>query len=313
MRRVEVTGRIVVVGGANTDILGVSDATLLARDSNPGHVTVSAGGVGRNIAENLARLGVEVELITAFGGDSQARTLAEECRAAGIGTSAALVLDDISGSRYLAVMDDDGDMVAAVSDMRALDRVTSQVLAKRRELLDSADLVVVDANLPVESLTWIAENIAGPLLLDPVSVAKAPRASSLLGRFDALKANAAEAAGLAGIGTVGGDLDVERAAGSLLSSGVSRVFVTRGERGTYAAEEGRGVWCPAPDVTVTDVTGAGDAFTAGVAFGMLAGYELEETCAAGSALAGLALADEQTVSERVSLEALQARLRGEEA
>ena len=100
---------------------------------------------------------------------------------------------------------------------------------------------------------------------------------------------------------------------SLLAAGVTHVFVTRGRRGTFAAEEGRGLWCPAPEVTVADATGAGDAFTAGVAFGMLAGYELEKTCAVGSTLAGLALADERTVSERVSLEVLKTALDGGKA
>ena len=312
MTYVEATGRIVVVGGANTDILGVSDAALLSHDKNPGHVTVSGGGVGRNIAENLARLGVDVELLTAFGGDSQARVLAEECRASGIGTSGSLVLDDVAGSRYLAVVDHDGDMVAAVSDMRALDRLTPEALAERRELLDSADLVVLDANLPADSLAWIAENVQVPLLLDPVSVAKAPKMRGLLGQVHTLKANESEAGKLADVEVVG-NADVERVAGSLLAAGVACVFITRGERGTYAAEDGRVVQYPAPEVEVVNTTGAGDAFTAGVAFAMLAGYELEETCAIGSAMAALALADERTVSERVSLEALGSALGGVEA
>ncbi len=308
----DVSGRVVVVGGANTDVLGVSDAPLIAHEKNPGRVTLSSGGVGRNIAENLARLGVDVALITAFGSDAQARTLTETCRDVGIDVSASLVTDDLPGSYYLAVVDHDGEVALAVSDMRPLDRLTLDVLAGKADVLEEADLVVVDANIPADSLTWIAEHVDIPLLLDPVSVAKAMRAKTMLGEVHTLKASAAEAEVLTGADTA--DIEgVEQAAGSLLAAGVQRTFVTCGEQGVYAAERGRSGWYPAPDVDVVDATGAGDAFTAGVAFAMLAGYGLDKTCAIGSAMAALTLTDESAVSERISTETLEAVLEETEA
>jgi pseudouridine kinase len=83
--------QVTVVGGANTDIVGHSKAALVAHDSNPGVVSVSSGGVARNIAENLARLRVRTSLVTAFGADTHGRELERACRALRIDTAASLV------------------------------------------------------------------------------------------------------------------------------------------------------------------------------------------------------------------------------
>ena len=97
-----------MVGGANLDVFGFSDARFIPQDSNPGRIEESPGGVARNIAENLARLGIETHLITAFGSDASGLRLAEECRRDGILADASLSVEHVPGSRYLAVLDDDG-------------------------------------------------------------------------------------------------------------------------------------------------------------------------------------------------------------
>jgi pseudouridine kinase len=150
------TARIVVVGGANTDIFGFSAAQVVSQDSNPGHIQDSPGGVARNIAENLARLGVDTHLITAFGSDANGLRLAEGCRASGVDVAGALTVEHVPGSRYLAILDDAGDLVVAVSDMRALESLTPASLVDRRGLMDSAALIVADTNLPAETLLWLA-------------------------------------------------------------------------------------------------------------------------------------------------------------
>ena len=76
-----------VVGGVNVDIGGQSYAPLVARDSNPGRVRISLGGVGRNIAHNMSLLGVDVRLLTAFGDDLHAQRVAASCGELGIDIS----------------------------------------------------------------------------------------------------------------------------------------------------------------------------------------------------------------------------------
>jgi pseudouridine kinase len=281
---------VVVVGGANTDIIGVSAGPLVAHDSNPGHVTASAGGVGRNIAEILARTGVETHLVTAFGGDEAGRELAEACRTLGIGVEASLFCEDLPGARYLAVVGEDGDMAVAINDMRVLERLTTDALVRPAcaRLLAAAALVVVDTNLPADSLEWLATHVEAPIVLETVSAAKAPRAAGILPRLAAITPNALEAGVLLGREVCGLE-SARSAAVDLVALGVGAAFVTCGAEGVAWADGARSGTVDAPAVEVADATGAGDAFCAGVASALLAGAGAREAAATGSAIAGIAL------------------------
>jgi len=290
----------VVVGGANVDLLGVSDGGLMNADSNPGRISESPGGVGRNIAENLVRLGVPTFLITAFGNDAHGRWLRDECEADGIDIASSVILEGIPGSRYLAISSCDGDMALAINDMRALSAVTPEVLAASADLIARAGVVIADTNVPAETLGWLAENHVAPWIVDPVSVAKAPRLLGLLDRVNALKLNTLEAGALLGRSVAAGDdADVRDAARALVALGVARVFITRGAVGVIAADRDTVTSLPAPDVSVSNVTGAGDAFSAGVAYATLSGATLGQAATIGSRMAGLALRSERTVSTAV--------------
>jgi pseudouridine kinase len=301
--------RVVVVGGANTDLVGMPAGALLAHDSNPGHVRTSHGGVGRNIAENLARMGATTYLVTAFGGDLASRELAASCRAAGVDVSASLVESGLPGARYLAIVDENRDLALAINDMRVLDLLTPKAMAEpsRTALLASADLVVADANLPEETLIWLAANVTAPLVLDTVSAPKAPRAAWMLPRLTAIKASALEAGALLGR-TVSGLAEARAAAVGLVERGVGAAFVTCGPLGSaWADGQGSGT-VASPRVAVASTNGAGDAFCAGVTFAVLAGAGPAAAAALGTALAAIALQDEETVSAAVTLEAALARM-----
>lgn len=298
------TPTITVVGGANTDVVGLPAGRYTARDSNPGHVRVSPGGVGRNIAENLARIGANVRFVTAFGSDLEARMLDRECRALGIDTSFSVTTERFPGSRYLAVLDGAGDLAAAVSDMRALEALTPDALDPAA--FSGADVVVLDTNLRGSTIARVAE-LAGSaaLVLDPVSTAKAPLARPVLGRLAALKANLREAEELSGAAGAAG------AASRLLEMGVARVFVTMGPDGVWCVDAGAAFGVPAPEAEVVNVTGAGDAFAAGVAWGLAVGGDLREIARTASALSALALESECTVNDRLTSAELSARMNGE--
>lgn len=301
-------GPVTVIGGANTDIMGFSSAPLIAADSNPGHVRLSAGGVGRNIAENLARLGVSTRLVTAFGEGYDAVMLADECRAVGIDVR-PIPAPGVPGSRYLAIMDADGDMALAVNDMRALDAVTPRALDAQAAALDDAAIIVLDTNMPREALEYVATHRGQkPLMLDAVSVAKAPRAAGILASLHTLKCNALEAAAFAG--TAADDLD--SAADALIAAGVGRVVITAGGEGALMAFGTERVRFVPPHVEVANATGAGDAFMAGLVYATLAGMDATHAAAFSSAMAAIALSSERTVSEAVSesraLERMEAML-----
>ena len=297
---------IAVAGGVNIDVGARSAQRLMAKDSNPGYVHTSIGGVGHNIARNLRQLGAEVELLTALGGDGFAQSIRESCARLGIGLGHALRAEDAMTSTYVYISDERGDMALAVSDMAICERLTPDYFAARLHVLNGAALVVADANLPEASLAYLAEHLTAPLFIDPVSVPKAEKLRSILPRIHTLKPNAAEAELLSGVPVVERN-SARRAARRLIDLGVKRVFLSLGKEGFLAAAEDETVWEPAPEAQVVNTTGAGDALMAAIAWSWLRGENLSRTAALGAAAAAIAIESEETISPMLSAEAALAR------
>ncbi len=298
----------VVVGGVNMDIGGVSAAPLVGADSNPGVVRMSLGGVGRNIAHNLALLGVDVRLLTAFGDDLYAQRIAASCGELGIDISRALQVPGGRTSTYLFIANEKGEMELAVSDMDIYRHITPAFLAARRALLQNAQLVVVDANLPADAIAWLAENIRLPIFADPVSTAKAERLRPVLGRLHTLKPNRMEAELLSGVPIID-EASLNRAADALLDTGLRRVFLSLGGEGVLAADHSGRVRIPSLPGNRVNTTGCGDAFMAALAWAYLEGTALEDTARAGSAAASIAMESGETINSALCPEALAARMK----
>ncbi len=303
---------IAVVGGMNIDIQGKSFLPFKGGDSNPGSFRILPGGVGRNIAENLVRLGVRVELLSVLGDDDSSSTLSESCESIGIGLEGTLRLRDSPASRYVCLLDCDGRLAGAIAAMDSMDSLTPEALAQRASLLDAADLIIVDANVPEASIRWLAERYPKgtrrPLLgFDPVSVAKAGRGKPSLGAFAFAKPNRAEAALLTGLP----DSSPEALASALRKSGLGEAFVSLGAEGLVV--EGPGgpsggdeTWrarLPTrlpPGLETVNASGAGDAACAAIAWSLLGGHSLGERCALAVAAALLAAASPSPVNPAMS-------------
>lgn len=266
--------RVVVIGGMNLDLLGVPYRPLISHDSTPGSITLRPGGVGRNIAARLKELGVEVSLITALGNDDRAGLLARLCHASGIDLSLA-VPTDCPAPCYLCIHDHLGDMVVAVNDMSAMDQLTPEAMRLRMEAVNRADTCVLDANLSAETLAFIAENASVPLILDPVSCAKAPRVKPILSSLTAIKPNRLEAEALTG------ERNVEKAGEALLGAGVKKVFISLGPEGVYYANASDSGYVPAIPLPNLPATGAGDALCAGITLALLQNKPIREAAKDG--------------------------------
>lgn len=297
-----------VVGGVNMDIGGQSYAPLIAGDSNPGRVQMSLGGVGRNIAHNMALLGLDVRLLTAFGDDLYAQRIAASCGELGIDISQALQVPGGSTSTYLYLNGPDGDMALAVSDMDICQKLTPQFLASRLTLLNNAQLIVADANLPAESLRFLAESCMPPVFVDPVSTVKAEKLRPILGKIHTLKPNRIEAELLSGLAiTDAGSL--QRAAQVLLDTGLRRVFISLGSQGVFAADHQGSLLLPCRPAEPVNATGAGDAFMAGIAWAYLEGTDLEGTALAGASAGAIAMEGAGTINPALCLASLRARMK----
>ena len=294
---------IAVVGGANVDIGGFPASNLVAGDSNPGKVRISAGGVGRNIAENAARMGLNVELVSAIGNDANGQMLLADCRQRSIGTRGCLMEEEIGTSVYLFMVDGQGDMHCAINDMEIQTRLTPQVLQERLELLSSMDAVVIDANLPPESILFLCQNVQAPVFADAVSAAKAGKLRAALPYIHCIKPNRLEAELLTGM-PIRDFVDAAEAARRIVEMGAQQVFLTMGDQGALCADARQCAFLPCGAPSVVNANGAGDAFTAALVWAHCEGMDLRQSGVAGMAAAEIAIASLETVSPKLSRAAL---------
>jgi len=274
---------VLVVGGANVDVKARAGGRLVAGTSNPGTVVRAPGGVGRNVAENLARLGSRVSLVTAVGADPDGAWLLAETAAAGVMVHDAVRVGTSTGA-YVAILDGDGELAAGVSDMAAVDALAPDLVPA--DLVRSAALVVVDGNLSSATIAHVldaAASVGVRVVLDPVSVAKAERIAPLVdGRVYAVTPNEDE---LAALGSVR----------ALHDRGVEVVWVRRGPAGSLLSTPTGEVALDAPRATPVDVTGAGDAMLAAFCHRLLSGHPLADAAAYGHQAAALTVASPHTV------------------
>ena len=297
----------VVVGGVNVDIGGHSNGKLVAADSNPGKVSISLGGVGRNIAHNMSLMGVDVKMLTAVGEDVHGNRVVESCAELGIDISHALRPSDCATSTYLYIADDRGEMAIAISDMVICDRITPGYLAANTQVLQNARVVVADTNIPAESLVWLAENCTAPLFCDPVSTIKAEKLKPILHRIHTLKPNRMEAELLSGV-PIREKRDAELAAKALIEKGVQRVFISMGADGVYAATADEQMWLQNLPGNMVNTTGCGDSFMAALVWAYLQEMDLRDSALAGLAAGAITMESTETINPAMSATALKMRM-----
>ena len=298
---------VVVVGGVNVDIGGRPFTPLTAQDSNPGKVTTSLGGVGRNIAHNISLMGLNSHLLTAFGDDVYAQKIIDSCTALNIDISHALKVSDGTTPVYLFINDYDGDMALAVSDMSICDKITPAYLNANLQTINNAQLVVADTNIPEESIVWLSENCTVPLFTDPVSTKKAVKLKNVLGKFHTIKPNRIEAELLSGI-AIHDNESLYTAAKVLLDKGLERVFISLGTKGVLAADHNEMLICPCYPAVMKNATGAGDAFMAALVRAYTEELDLSETAKFASAAAALAVESMETINPSMSIETIRKKI-----
>jgi len=294
-------GYIVVAGGINVDIKGKAFSSMDIGSSNPGIIEISPGGVGRNIAHNLALLNVPVVLLSAVGSDAQGLKALHEASESGVCTDHVLRADDSITGTYIALLDSRGEMTAALSDMRILEKLDSDYFKTKLEVLQKASYIICDANLPCPAIEFIistANNCRIPVCLEPVSVKKALKLKNCLKGIDFITPNLDELAALAGMDTHRDK--AEPMAAQLIKSGVLNVITTLGKEGLcHTNAEGSKYFQSIP-TTVTDVTGAGDALTAGFFYGLMKYGSIDKALICGLAAAAVTIGSKETVSPLMS-------------
>lgn len=292
---------VCVIGGANIDISGTPYNQLKLRDSNPCHSTVSLGGVGRNIAENLARLGVDVVLLTVLGDDKYATMIRANADTLGMDMSHCLVADG-NTSTYMCINDHMGDMYIAVSDMGILQYLTPEYLASKLDIINGASCVIADTNIP-QCMQYLQDNVTVPLFIDTVSASKTQYIRHDLHNIFCLKPNVLEAEILSGIDIVDQD-SLDRAVDIIHGKGVQWVLCTMGDKGVYYSDAAHRGTVPAYSTELVNTTGAGDSFVGGAVSAFITGADIAQCARQGCAVSSITIADSSTVSSHVTLDSV---------
>jgi pseudouridine-5'-phosphate glycosidase/pseudouridine kinase len=323
------TKKIVVMGGSVIDIIAKPTSELTIRSSTPGKTLESLGGVGRNIAEALTRLSSNTVLHTAVGDDSRGGGVVDGFRALHLNDE--IKKDDLkddywwedgirivkggSTATYLALLDGDSDLHAAIADMNLLTQIPSPSASS----LKDCPFFVLDANAPIGVLTQAlinAEEVGcSNVLLEPTSVEKGIDVvrAGLLKYIKYATPNEDELFGMAielGWRTPNRRFDPCEDAGNfvverMMKSDDTRLLVTRGSQGIM--EIARDKLATLHSVTpidsdkIVNVTGCGDTFVAGFVHHMVTQpNDVKGAIAFGQEVAGLNLGYDGAVEPRIS-------------
>ncbi|MBW4829086.1 MAG: winged helix-turn-helix transcriptional regulator [Clostridiaceae bacterium] len=296
-----------VIGGANVDIIGFPYNKIIRKDSNPGKTSISLGGVGRNIGENLARLGIDTRLITVLGRDDYGKLIMEEGLKVGLNMSDSLVISDEQTSTYLGILDERGDMALALSSMDIFEKMTISFIEEKRGLIENSILCIVDTNINIKTLEYMVTNFKVDFFLDTVSTSKAKKVKDIVGYFHTIKPNKLEAEILSGI-EINNEEDLKRASYYFIDKGVKRVFISLGGKGIYYFDGKVERHFASPKVKVINATGAGDAFLAGLAYSYFNDFSRDKTLAFATGASIITLENENTINPNISPEKIEKKI-----
>jgi pseudouridine kinase len=276
---------VLVIGGANVDVKAKTSAAHIARTSNPGKVSITAGGVARNIAHNLAVLKVETTLLSVIGNDAFGDMLINETQKAGVNTSHIVRANQVTGS-YIATLDEVGELITAVSDMGLLSLLTPDTIKKNKDLIVANNHIISDCNLSEETLHKIAKLCANRLIIEPVSVAKSQKLHNLLTSHQIYLATP----NLDQIEALTGNRDIPAAIKALHKMGLQNIVIHAGEQGAYVSDGIAITHIHSQAKNIIDVTGAGDAATAGLISGLINNLPLAKAAEIGQMIAAKVIA-----------------------
>lgn len=303
---------IIVIGAANVDITGISIDPLKFSESNPGKMTLGSGGVGRNIADNFARLSAQDDTVTyllsAIGDDVHGKMVMAQSRAAGVNLDHCQIIKNHQTASYVCIIDYNGELRSAISDMSIVDKINVEYLASKAELISQAKLIVIDANLTQQAIEYICVNFNHiPIFVDTVSAAKAPKILPFIKHIHCITPNLNEAEILSDI-HIKNDLGLAQVAEFFHESGVHNLHITLGSKGVYASSMAGGIlaedYLPAFEGNIINTNGAGDAFMAGLIYAFLQDMSVKQQANFAQSCAFLNTQSEHTINEDMSYKAV---------
>jgi ribokinase len=281
---------IVVVGSINLDLVASTDRIPQVGETVIGRtLTTFFGGKGANQAVAVARLGYPVSMIGNVGNDAFGTQLRNGLAEAGVNTEHVETVEGSSGTALIITGPNGENSIVVVPGANA--HVTPKSLERAAPLLKQAGFILVQLEIPLETVEYLAEFAERydiPFMLDPAPARELP--ASLLRRVSWLTPNETETRELLKANLDDNEQSANAAADQLLSRGVKNVVLKLGSRGCAVAQGSQSKErIPAFSVNAVDTTAAGDAFNAGFAVGLISGYSASESGVFASAVAALSV------------------------
>lgn len=296
---------VTVIGGSNVDIQGSPNTDLTMFDSNPGKVDISLGGVGRNICENISKLGINTKLLSAIGNDVYGNKILSECKKLNIDISDCYISDSHPTSMYLSILNNDNDMQLAISHMDIIEKIDVDYIVSKHSSIKDSLAIVLDTNLSFEVIDYISRTYTNiPIFIDTVSTNKSLKIKDIIGRFNTIKPNKLEAEILSDIKINSKD-DLQKCAQYFLDEGVKNVFITLGQDGVFCANENETLLLPGFKVNAISATGAGDAFMSALVYSYLNNFNLKDSAEFSTAASILALSHKNTINPSMSVDSVE--------
>ncbi|MEK4627147.1 carbohydrate kinase [Solibacillus sp. FSL R7-0682] len=306
IKRGEIIGRayvlpeknqIIAIGGANVDRKFSIVGNVQLGTSNPAKVSESVGGVARNIAENLGRLGNRISLLTTIGDDHDGVLIEQHSKAYMNFELVDKLKDEKTGS-YTAILDQHGELVIAMANMSIYNQLSPELLKKHEVILQKASCIVIDLNCPAETVQY-AKDFASqrniPFVIVPVSSPKMVHMPTDLNGVSYFICNRDEAETYLNMELTSFS-QYEKAIQQLHLKGAKSVLLTLGENGVMVGHEEKITHYKAMRTSqIVDVTGAGDAFVSAFLHGVLNNESIEEAVKLGLISASKTLQSDKTV------------------
>ncbi len=303
---------VLVIGAAGWDMVGKIRSDLVPHTSNPAHIRHSFGGTARNVAENLLRLGTPVTLMTVVGMDDTGDRIIKAMAEVGANVESVLRSAEYPTGSYLAVVNEAGKLEYGLDDMRLLSELSPRLIHEWEELFEQASMVFIDTNLSKEAIRTvmsIARRYKLRVCADPTSQLLAGKLIPYLSRLYMVVPNIREAAVLCKRKSEPASRrEAINAAKTLVSSGVEIAIVTMQEAGVCYATSQTSGYVPPVRTDIFDPTGAGDALTAAVLFGLINQMPIDDAVRLGVAAESLTMTYRGSVVPDLSLERLYDQL-----
>lgn len=288
--------KTLIIGAQNIDIFSKSPNDLVIGDSNPAKINIAFGGVGRNIAVNLSRLGHDIHFITAFGDDAFSQSAHQNLKTLGINTTHSLFLKNMNNSIFIGVMNQENNLHLGLGDMEIVEHLNSDFFKTKKDFIEDFDVLVIDNNLSKITIEYLLHQYQSKtIIMDAVSAQKAPNLLPYLYQISILKVNQLELNELSKANST------EEQLNDLHKKGAHTILLTQQEKEAILSRKGISIsLAPEKVENIVNTSGAGDAFLSGFIHGMVNEYNDEKKLNLANSAARITMGSNDSTSDKLS-------------